>query len=78
MGAVVAQVVGAVLDVAPEFALARSDGGPDRFEGRGLAFQERVAEGYRRFAELSADVVLIPGDGTREDVAARVLQEALR
>jgi len=67
-----------VLDVEPARALERSGGGADRFEGRGLAFQERVAEGYRRYAALAPDVVLIEGEGSREEVAARVLAEALR
>ncbi len=62
----------------------------DRIEAKGRAFQEAVARGFRRFAELGSPdatppfgplgsrVVLVDALGTAEDVAARVHREVQR
>jgi len=39
-----------LLDLTPEVALARLPGPPDRFEAEGLAFHQRVREGYLALA----------------------------
>lgn len=67
-----------VLDLAPELSLertrARGDS-EDRFEKKGLAYQQRVGEGFRALAARSpATHVLIDASGSVEEVAARVLQ----
>ena len=63
-----------LLDVPARAALARREGeSEDRIEAKGLAFQERVAEGYRRYAELDPSAVFVSGDGTPADVHDRVL-----
>lgn len=67
-----------VLDLAPELSLertrARGDS-EDRFEKKGLAYQQRVGEGFRALAARSpATHVLIDASGSVEEVAARVLR----
>lgn len=65
-----------VIDLDPSVALARGQArgdGEQRFEDFGLAFQERLAAGFRALAEAEPGRVrLIDGRGTAEDVAARV------
>ena len=56
----------------PAEALARRGEGNDRFEGRGLAFQERVAAGYRRFAERVPGVAVVDAAAPPERVADAV------
>jgi dTMP kinase len=64
------------LDVA-EAARRRGDA-TDRIEAKGLGYQRRVAEGYRRYAELDPSAVLIDGGGSVEQVHARILAEVER
>lgn len=65
-----------VIDIPPATGLARGaarGGAEDRFESLGLAFQERLARGFRDLAaEHPGRVRLIDGSGTPEDVAARI------
>lgn len=65
-----------VLDLDPETALNRGNargGAEDRFESLGLAFQQRLAQGFRALAdEFPARVRLIDGSGSTDDVAARI------
>jgi dTMP kinase len=65
-----------LLDLDPELAGLRR-GAHDRFEARGLEFQRRVAEGFRRWKARVPNAVLVPAAGTIDEVAARV-QEALQ
>lgn len=67
-----------VLEVDPESAAGRREGGEDRIEARGLDFQRRVAEGFRLCVERLDWVVSVDGAGTVDEVAARVLQEVDR
>lgn len=66
-----------VIDMDPKLALARATV-RNRMEERGLGFQERVRDGFRQLvAEHGADhgagtAVLIDGDGSQEEVHARV------
>lgn len=63
-----------VIDMDPSTAAGRRRGGPDRIEAEGDAFLARVAEGYQRVAERFPDrVVLISGEGSVDDVHARVI-----
>ncbi len=63
-----------LLEVPPAIAAARVGGDPDRFEGEGDDFHERVAEGYRELAGADpAGWVVVDGTGTVDEVAARVL-----
>lgn len=66
-----------VLDLPTEAALARRGAASDRIEDKGQSFLERVAGGYRRYVELGGDPAtrLVSGEGTREEVGARVWQE---
>lgn len=65
-----------VIDIAPATGLARGKargGTEDRFESLGLEFQQRLSAGFRALAdEYPERVRLIDGNGSIEDVAARV------
>lgn len=65
-----------VIDLDPGTALGRGNargGAEDRFESLGLAFQQRLAQGFRALArEFPARVRLIDGTGSPDHVAARV------
>jgi dTMP kinase len=51
----------------------RGVGRPDRLEGLGPAFQQRVAEGFRRLAARSPETwVVVDGTGGVDEVAAAV------
>ena len=67
-----------VLEVDPERAAERRVGEGDRIEARGLEYQERVGEGFRRCIERLDWVVGVSGEGDVEEVAARVLEEVDR
>jgi dTMP kinase len=62
-----------VIDVPEELAARRRRHDPDRIEAAGADFQRAVARGFeavaRRFPER---VVVVSGDGSKADVAARV------
>lgn len=70
-----------VLDVPPSDAfaraVARAGGGDDRFESRGLEFQESVARAMRAYVELVDHAVIVDGTGDEGEVARRVLDAAL-
>lgn len=53
----------------------RSGESPDRMEGEEGAFHDRVHRAYRRLAEEEEGVVSVDAHGSREDVAARILEE---
>ncbi|MSU89845.1 dTMP kinase [Rhodobacteraceae bacterium 2CG4] len=65
-----------IVDMDPRAALSRGlarSSGEDRFEDMGAAFQERLAEGFRRLAEDAPDRCrLIDGAGAPDQVAARI------
>ncbi|MDO5613643.1 MAG: dTMP kinase [Paracoccus sp. (in: a-proteobacteria)] len=65
-----------VIDIDPATGLSRGmarGGVEDRFERLGLAFQEKLASGFRELAAAQPGRVrLIDGRGTPEQVAARV------
>ncbi len=69
-----------VLELPPEEAAARTRerNQVDRIEARGLSFQRRVAEGFRRYIERTSNAVAIDARGSPEEVAARVLAEVER
>ncbi|MEE2941157.1 MAG: dTMP kinase [Planctomycetota bacterium] len=70
-----------VLDVPPTDAfaraMARAGGGDDRFESRGLEFQEAVARAMRAYVERVEHAVVVDGTGDVEAVARRVLDAVL-
>lgn len=45
----------------------------DRIEDKGLAFQARVAEGFRRYVARDPRAVALSAEGSEDEVAARVL-----
>lgn len=64
-----------VIDTPVAAAAERRCATPDRIEAEGEGFQARVAAGYRELAERFPERVrLIPGDGTIDDVHARVIE----
>jgi len=69
-----------VLDLPVEEAHRRAceRGASDRIEARGLAFQRRVAEGFRRYAERVPGTVVVDASGSAEEVAERILEEVRR
>lgn len=67
-----------LIDTPPGTAAGRLGGTADRIEAKGLAFQERVAEGYRRYAERVPETVVIDGTASVDEVAAAILEEVQR
>jgi dTMP kinase len=65
-----------LLDVPPELAARRLGAAPDRFEGEGAEFHERVAEGFRYFAGQLPSWVVIDGSA-EEDVVADAVWSAI-
>lgn len=65
-----------VFDLDPEVAWSRAtQGGADRMEAEGLAFQSRVREGYLRAAELEPwRVVVVDANGTPDQVFSRLVE----
>lgn len=61
-----------LLDIEPDVAARRRAGPEDRIEAKGLEFQRRVAEGYRRFAQLQPSTIVVDGSASSEDVARAV------
>lgn len=68
-----------LLDLDPARAFAKEGGGPDRIEGRGLQFQQRVWAGYHRLLAREPDRwVRVPVDGRPvADVQADVRRAVL-
>jgi len=70
-----------LIDVDPEAALSRGlarQSGEDRFEDMGLAFQEKLRAGFLALAQEDPDRWrIVDGEGTMDEVAARVT-EALK
>ena len=67
-----------VLEVDPDRAAARREGEEDRIEARGLEYQRSVAHGFRRCVDEIPWVVSVDGEGSVDEVAARVLEEVSR
>lgn len=74
-----------LLRVDPERAAARAgerrgdEAAADRFEREGLGFQARVAFAFERIAAAEPDrVAAVDGEGSVEEVHARVLEAVLR
>ncbi len=65
-----------LLDVPPELAAHRLGAAPDRFEGEGAEFHQRVAEGFRYLAGHLSNWVLIDGSAD-EDVVADAVWSAI-
>ncbi len=64
-----------LLEVRPEVAAARKSQDPDRLEAEDGAFHQRVAAGYRHLAGADPEHwVVVDGEGTEEEVAARVAE----
>lgn len=63
-----------VIDVEPERAARRRSRPGDRIEAKGLEYQRRVAQGYRRYVELEPRAVRVDGEGAPELVARRVAE----
>jgi len=67
-----------VLDLEVDEAAARRGEATDRIEAKGLDFQRRVAEGYRRYAAESPRAVRIEASGEVGAVHAAVMAEVAR
>ena len=67
-----------VLDMDTKDALARAiRGGADRLEAEGVAFQERVRQGYLELATAeSGRVHVVDATGSAEEVLGRLVDEA--
>jgi len=64
-----------LLDVDVEEAARRRGAASDRIEAKGVEFQRRVAEGYRRYAERDPAARLIDGSGSEDEVHERLIRE---
>jgi dTMP kinase len=62
-----------VLDLDAEEAARRRGAPGDRIEDKGLAFQRRVAEGYRRYARGRDGTLLVDARGSADEVERRIL-----
>ncbi|WP_104494318.1 dTMP kinase [Paracoccus denitrificans] len=66
-----------IIDIDPAVALARGQargGVEDRFETLGLGFQQKLREGFLALAaEAPGRIRVIDGNGSEDEVAARVL-----
>lgn len=67
-----------VLDVQPDRAAARRPAATDRIEDKGLEFQRAVARGYRRYAELVPETIVIDGAGDEDTVARDIWDIVVR
>lgn len=64
-----------ILDLPVSMAVQRRGGDSDRIEDRGAAFQERVALGMARYAELCPETtILVDATGKENLVAERIAQ----
>jgi dTMP kinase len=62
-----------LLDVDPQVAATRLSGAPDRLEGAGAAFHQRVRAGYLALADAEPDRwVVVDGDGPVDEVASAI------
>jgi dTMP kinase len=75
-----------ILDLPAEIANGRrsrenqssAGAASDRIEGKGLEFQRRVAEGFRRYAKLAPNTRLLDASRSEDEVAQKVLAEVRR
>ena len=70
-----------VLDLGLEEGMsrrARAGRSNDRIESAGLDFLNKVRHGYVELAESRKNAVLIPADGTPEQVEGRIRREVMR
>ena len=67
-----------VIDADPRTAAARRGAATDRIEDKGLSFQERVARGYRRYAERVPGTVVVDGGRSADAVAEEIAREVSR
>lgn len=63
-----------ILTVPLKVALGRR-GSLDRMESKGMDFQKRVSDGYRRVAEFYPDVKFIDGRGSVKDVHRNIVRD---
>ncbi len=63
-----------LLETDVDHAAERRGEATDRIEDKGLAFQRRVSEGYRLYAELVDHVRVVDGSRSVEEVAAEVAE----
>ena len=68
-----------LIDMEPKVALARGlarNSNEDRFEGLGLPFQEKVRQGFIKFANAEKGrYVIIDGNASEEAISAQVLAQ---
>lgn len=67
-----------LLDLPVRAALARRGSATDRIEDKGAAFQERVAAGYRRYAQRVGGSVIVRADRSEDELAGDVWAEVER
>ncbi len=68
-----------LLDLDVTKSLGRTGAEPDRMEAKGVGFQERVREGFRRLAETGPySCEMIDAGGTPDEVSERVWERVLR
>ena len=70
-----------ILDLDPTISLERADargGNEDRFEQKGLAYQEQVREGFRTLADSTPESrVLVDASGSIEAVSNKIIAHCL-
>jgi len=68
-----------LLDLDAAESLGRTGAEPDRMEARGVAFQERVREGFRRLSESGPYAcAMVSARGTPDEVDRRVWERVRR
>jgi len=61
-----------IIDLSIDKVISRIGERSDRFEGEGIEFLSRIAEGYRDLAIKRFNTVLINGDASVEEVSANI------
>ena len=65
-----------IIDIDPRTGLGRLESAPDRLESEGIAFMDRVREGYRQIHRLSpVRVVWCDGTDTIENIQTHIRNE---
>jgi dTMP kinase len=62
-----------ILDLAPAAAKQRRGESADRIEDKGQGFQEEVARAMLHYAQTHPAAELVQGEGSADDVAARIM-----
>jgi dTMP kinase len=61
-----------IIDLPSEIGLQRVGDSPDRMEGKGSQFHQKVREAFLELAQMRDDFQVVPGSGTPQQVHQRI------